>query len=208
MITAEHYPVSSTALLIVDPYNDFIAQGGKLWTLTKETAEAVNLVHNLKRLLMTARQKGIQVIYVPHHHMEEGDFENWKFPTPSHIAIKQNRIFEKGSWGGEYHKDLQPQTGDLIAQEHWSASGFANTDLDFLLKQHGLDHVVLTGLRANTCIESTGRYAVELGYHTTLISDAVAAFSWDEMKTTIEINFPAFAHFAITTEEFIARIKS
>jgi nicotinamidase-related amidase len=89
---------------------------------------------------------------------------------------------------------FKPREGDIIAQEHWTASGFANTDLDMLLKQHGITHLAIAGNRANTCIESTGRYAVELGYHATLVSDAIAAFSDAEMNSTIEVNWPAFGH--------------
>ena len=55
-------------------------------------------------------------------------------------------MFEKGSWGGEFHSELLPKEGDIIAQNHWTASGFANTNLDFLLKQHNIDHVVIAGI--------------------------------------------------------------
>jgi nicotinamidase-related amidase len=41
--------------------------------------------------------------------------------------IQDNSLFEKGSWGGEFHPELLPQGGDLISQKHWNASGFANT---------------------------------------------------------------------------------
>ena len=53
-----------------------------------------------------------------------------------------------------------PKQGDVIIKEHWGSSGFANTDLDFQLKQHGITHVVVIGLLANTCIESTSRFAM------------------------------------------------
>jgi hypothetical protein len=53
--------------------------------------------------------------------------------------------------------------------------------LDFQLKQHGVSHVIAVGLLANTCIESTSRFAMELGYHVTLMSDATAAFSHEMM---------------------------
>jgi len=53
-----------------------------------------------------------------------------------------------------------PQSGDIVIKEHWAQIGFANTDLDFQLKQHGIAKVILIGLLANTCIESTGRYAM------------------------------------------------
>jgi len=202
--SAYRYPVESTALLLVDPFNDFISEGGKLWGAVKETAETTNTVANLVRLKEAARNAGIKVIYVPHHLTEEHDYKDWKFKNSVHRGIERLSIFEKGSWGGDFHPELQPQEGDLVAGEHWTSSGFANTDLDMLLKQHGIDHVVIAGIRANTCVEATGRYAVELGYHTSLISDAIAAFTWDEMKATIEINFPAFGHGVLTTDEFVA----
>ena len=41
---------------------------------------------------------------------------------------------------------------------HWGSSGFANTDLDLQLKQHGVRRIILIGMIANTCIESTGRF--------------------------------------------------
>ena len=198
------YPADATALLLGDPFNDFISEGGKLWGAVKETAEATNTVANLVRLSESARSAGIKVIYVPHHLTEEHDYKDWKFKNLVHRGIERLSIFEKGSWGGEFHPELQPQEGDLIAGEHWTSSGFANTDLDMLLKQHGIDHVVIAGIRANTCVEATGRYAVELGYHTSLISDAIAAFNWDEMRATIEINFPSFGHGVLTTEQFVA----
>ncbi|MFD2292912.1 cysteine hydrolase family protein [Mariniflexile gromovii] len=95
----------------------------------------------------------------------------------------------------------------MITQQHWTASGFANTDLDFLLKKYEINSVVIAGMRANTCIESTCRYAIELGYHVTLIKDAIGSFNWDEMKATIEINFPAFGHRVQTTQEFITELS-
>jgi nicotinamidase-related amidase len=100
-----------------------------------------------------------------------------------------------------------PQKGDYKAQNHWTASDFANTNLDFLLKQHNIDHVVIMGMRANTCIDTTARYAVELGYHTTLIKDAIAAYNWEEIRVTVEINFPSYGHTLLSTQEFINILK-
>lgn len=163
------------------------------------------LHENMALLLAGARDKGIQVVFVPHRRTRPGDYENWKFHNPSHARISEHKVFEQGSWGAEFHPDFQPTAGDLIASEHWTSSGFANTDLDFMLKQHRVDHIILAGLRANTCIEATGRYGVELGYHVTLAKDAVAAYSFDEMKAAIEVNFPAFAHAVLSSAEIVDR---
>jgi nicotinamidase-related amidase len=59
------------------------------------------------------------------------------------------------------------------------------------------------GLLANTCIESTARFAMELGYHVTLVRDATAAFSRDHMHAAHELNGPTFAHAIPTTSELL-----
>ncbi len=114
---------------------------------------------------------------------------------------------KKIAWVPQFHPELVAQEGDIIAQNHWTGSGFANTDLDFLLKQHGIDHIVLAGMRANTCIDSTARYGVELGYHVTLIKDGIGSFTWEEIKATVETNFPNYGHCLLSTADFIKSIN-
>jgi len=95
----------------------------------------------------------------------------------------------------------------VIAKEHWAQSGFANTDLDQQLRQHGISHVILIGLLANTCIESTGRYAMEIGYHVTLVRDATAAFSEEMMHAAHALNGPTYAHAILSTAELLAALS-
>lgn len=51
---------------------------------------------------------------------------------------------------------------DGIADVATHSSSFANTDLEYQLKQRGIKHLVMAGLVANTCLESTARYGYEL----------------------------------------------
>jgi nicotinamidase-related amidase len=201
------YPTSKTALIIVDPFNDFLSPGGKLWENTMETVVGINLIENLKSLIEESRRAGIQVIYAPHHHCTKEDYMNWRVLAPSHAGSKKLMLFEKGSWGAMFHPDLQMKQGDILVQNHWTASGFANTDLDFMLRQHSIEYIVVAGMRANTCIDSTCRYGVELGYHVTLINDGIAAFNWEEIRATTAINFPHYGHTILSTAEFTAAIK-
>ena len=72
------------------------------------------------------------------------------------------------------------------------------------MKQHNIDHVVIVGMKANTCIDTTARYTVELGYHISLIKDAIAAFNWEEIKATVHVNFHNYGHtLLLSMEEFI-----
>lgn len=208
MTTQAHYDPARTALLFVDPYNDFLSEGGKLWPRVKDVAEQVGLIENLKAVLAAVRDRSIQVFIVPHHRWEPGDYERWKHVNPSQVATDKAHLFEKGTWGGEWRPDFAPQTGDVIVKEHWAQSGFANTDLDQQLKQHGIEKVILIGLIANTCIESTGRFAMELGYHVTLVTDATAAFSPEMMHAAHKLNGPTYAHAILTTAELISALQA
>jgi nicotinamidase-related amidase len=66
-MTAISYSADDTALLIVDPYNDFMSEGGKLYECTKETAEAVGFYDNMRKLIPAVRAAHIQVFIVLHH---------------------------------------------------------------------------------------------------------------------------------------------
>ncbi|WP_275545094.1 MULTISPECIES: isochorismatase family cysteine hydrolase [unclassified Pseudomonas] len=200
------YARERTALLLVDPYNDFLSEGGKLSGEAKLVADAVGTLQNLRNVVAAVRAAGIQVLFVPHHRARPGDFLMWKHPSPYQLGARQLQVFAADSWEGEWHPDFQPQPGDIVVQEHWGASGFANTDLDFQLKQLGVEKVVLVGMLANTCIESTGKWAAELGYHVTLVRDATAAFSSEAMHAAHEINGPTYAHVIATTSELIVAL--
>jgi len=199
----QSYQREKTALLFIDPYNDFLSEGGKIWPRVKEVAEANHLLDNLRAIVSAVRKIGIQVFIVPHKRWEATDYKYWKHPNPTQLGIMERHTFAKGTWGGEWHPDFAPQEGDIIVKEHWAQSGFANTDLDMLLKQKEITHVIAIGLLANTCVESSARFAMELGYHVTLIKDATAAFSQEMMHAAHVLNGPTYAHAILTANELI-----
>ena len=200
------YDAQRTGLLLVDPYNDFLSDGGKLFPMLRDIAADVRLLDNLRATVGAAREADIQVFYVPHRRWQPGDYDNWNHPNPTQRLVQQRHTFASGTWGGEWHPDFVPQEGDIIIQEHWGQSGFANTNLDFQLKQHGITHVIVIGLLANTCIESTSRFAMELGYHVTLVTDATAAFSAEGMHAAAT-NAPMFAHAIYSTAELMEHLR-
>lgn len=201
------YDPEHTALLFVEPYNDFLSEGGKLWPNVAEVAGRVGLHANLRAVVASARAAGVQVVVVPHHPWDPRDYDRWDHPTPYQLASRQAQVFAKDSWGGEWHPDFAPQPGDLIAREHWGSSGFGNTDLDFLLKQRCVTHVIVVGLLANTCVEGTSRFAAELGYRVTLVTDATAAFAADGMHAVHVLNGPTYAHELLTSAQVVTRLS-
>ncbi|CAF3495828.1 unnamed protein product [Rotaria sp. Silwood1] len=203
----DFYDPKRTALILVDPLNDFLGTEGKLTQKLKSIGDRVGLLPNLCLALSSARAAHLKIFFATHHRYEDGYHNGWRFLNSSQAGSENRRLFARGQYGGDYHSDLKPQQGETIVGEHWTASAFANTDLDMQLKLQGVDHIVLAGLVANTCLESTGRYGVELGYHVTFLEDATSAFSEEAYRAAVDINWPAFAHAILTTKEFVQKLK-
>ena len=197
-----------TALLVIDPYNDFISEGGKFWEQLKTVAEANNCVPNMLRVLNAARQAKLRVFYPLHRRYRSGDYETWKYVAPIQKRTWSSKAFEYGTWGGEVRKEFEPQHGEIVAHEHWGSSGFANTDLDLQLKKHGIRQLIVTGLIAHTCVEATVRYAFELGYEVTMVRDATADYSDVEMRAALDVNISNYANAIVTTNEIVDAIST
>jgi nicotinamidase-related amidase len=202
------YDPDITGLLVVDPYNDFISEGGKIWPRLQAVAEANNCVPHMEQILKAARAAKLRVFFAMHHRLREGDYENWKYIAPIQKMAWKRRSFEYGTWGGEFRAEFVPVAGETVAQEHWCSSGFANTDLDNHLKRQGIHRVIVIGLIAHTCIEATVRFAAELGYDVTVVKDAVADYSDEMMHAALEINMPNYASAIVTTEEILKAISA
>jgi len=202
------YDRDVTALLVIDPYNDFISEGGKVWDRLRGVAEANNCIPHMMAVLHAARQAQLRVFYALHRRYRPGDYETWKYVAPVQKAAWSRKTFEYGTWGGEIRIELAPQPGDIVALEHWCSSGFANTDLDLQLKRHCIQRLIVIGLIAHTCVEATVRFAAELGYDVTMVRDATADYSDEAMHAALDVNIPNYASAIVTTSELVESISS
>jgi nicotinamidase-related amidase len=202
------YDTQLAALLVVDPYNDFISEGGKIWPRIKAVAEANNCIPHMQQVLNAARQAKLRVFYAMHHRYRPGDYETWKYIAPIQRAAWRSKSFEYGTWGGEFRAEFEPKPGEIVASEHWCSSGFANTDLDLQLKKCGIHQLIVIGLIAHTCIEATVRYAAELGYEVTVVKDATADYSDEMMRAALDVNIPNYASAIVATKEIVASISA
>ena len=193
----------STGLLVIDPYNDFISEGGKVWDRVKAVAEANQCVPNMLQVLDAVRKAGLRIFYAVHRRWRPGDYETWKYIAPIQKAAWLRKSFEYGTWGGEIRREFEPRPGEIVAQEHWGSSGFANTDLDLQLKKHSIHQLIVIGLIAHTCIEATVRFAAELGYEVTMVKDATADYSDEEMHAALDVNIPNYASAIVKTDEVV-----
>ncbi len=198
------FPPDHTALLVIDPVNDFLSEGGAAWELTKTTVEKNDVIGNLKRAIEGARGRGISVLFGPMAYTEE-DYADEQLQRRSGInrLMFERKMFLAGTWGADFHTDLQPRQEDTVLLPHKSCDVF-QTDLPEHLRRLGITHLVIAGMTANLCCESTGRHAMEAGFDVTFLSDAIGAASIPEYEASIRLNYPLIANAVITVDEFLA----
>jgi hypothetical protein len=98
-MNAPTYDKSISALLVVDPYNDFISEGGKIWPRIKAVAEANDCVSNMLKVLNAAREVKLRVFYAMHHRYRAGRLRNVDLhcaDSTSHVAAQELRIRHMG----------------------------------------------------------------------------------------------------------------
>ena len=96
------YDAKRTGLLLVDPYNDFLSDGGKVFPMIRDIAAEVRLLDHLRAAVGAARAADIQVFYVPHRRWQPGDYDNWDHPNPTQRLLQQRHTFaaERGVVNG------------------------------------------------------------------------------------------------------------
>ncbi|MEJ7736173.1 MAG: isochorismatase family cysteine hydrolase [Chitinophagaceae bacterium] len=202
------FPTDRTALLVIDPVNDFLSEGGAGYELTKNTLKMNNVVINLKRVIEGTRQSGIPVLFGPMAYTAE-DYADEQLQRKSGInrLMFERKMFLAGSWGADFHPDLQPQKNDTVLLPHKSCDVF-QTDLPEHLQRMGITHLVIAGMSANLCCESTGRHAMEAGFDVTFLSDAIGASSVPEYEASIHLNYPLLSNAVIKVDDFLLAINN
>ena len=165
----------STALVVVDVQNDFADPAGGL---SVKGGEAVVPVINAE--IGRAKAAGAQVVYT----------QDWHPESTPHFA-KDGGIWPvhcvAESWGAELHPDLE-LAGPSVRKGANGEDGYSGftmrdpttgetipTELETLLRERGVNKVVVTGLATDYCVKATALDAARLGFETTLLTDAIAA---------------------------------
>lgn len=137
-----------SALIIVDVQNDYFEKGANPLFRSLET------LSNVIRLRDHFRTNGDSVFFI------------------RHIATAPTATFFKpDSFGSEIHQELNPQVGEKIVVKHFPNS-FRDTELQEILQEKEITHLVICGMMSHMCIDATTRAAKDLGYTCTVIDDA------------------------------------
>ena len=150
------------AVLVVDMLNDFV-------TGALKCDRGLKIIPKTAELLNGCREKGIPVIFCNDAHIKGIDHE-LKLWGDHAIA---------GTEGAEVIPELKLCAKDYVVPKR-RYSGFFHTDLDLLLKELGVDTVIMTGLHTHMCVRHTSADAYQLGYSVVVAKDATDSFTQED----------------------------
>src|SRR5262249_4506240 len=184
-IAAEPAPLdvetARAALVIIDMQRDFLEPGGFGAALGNDVSRLKAAVGPCRELLAAARKAGILVIHTreghrpdltdaPPHKVERGD-------PAMRIGAKgpMGRILVRGEPGHDIIPELYPAAGEPVIDKPGKGA-FYQTDLELMLKNRGIDTLLVGGVPTGVCVTTTVREANDRGFRCIVISDCCASY--------------------------------
>ena len=161
-----------TAVLVIDVQNDFCAPGGHIEAnLGKDVADCQAVVGPIGRLVGGARAAGAAVIWV------KADYDPAYLSRPIRARQAARGIEAaycvSGTWGAEFYV-LAPEDGDIVMEKH-RHSAFVGTALEQVLRDRGIQTLVIAGVQTHVCVESSLRDGSARGYYIVVPRDCVGS---------------------------------
>ena len=119
------------------------------------------VLQTLQELIRECRSNDIPVIYIQHNGPKDHPLEKVRMDGES--------------------MTIAPQEGDNIV-EKTTPDSFHNTNLSEVLQEKGIEHVILSGMQTEYCVDTTTRRACSEGYKVTLVSDAHSTFNTEVLR--------------------------
>jgi ureidoacrylate peracid hydrolase len=166
-----HVEPSRTALLIVDMQNVFV-EGYPF-----SAPEGPEVLDRLNQLAGFCHEAGIQVIYTAH--LVRPDHTNMGILGDILPPVEAG-VIDDGSISGNLHAGVHLSEDDILLKKP-RYSAFQGTDLELMLRQRGIDTLIIGGIATNVCCESTAREAAMRDFKVLFLSDGTATFGLPDL---------------------------
>lgn len=167
--------MAKTALIIIDMVNDFCKKDGKVYY-----PENRKIINPINSLLKTARRNDLLRIFITDSH------------SPNQKDLELEGVRDhciQGTGGDEIIEELNFNSNNEYKVKKRRYSSFFGTDLDLILRENGIENVILVGTKTNNCIRATVHDAYYLTYNIIVPKECVATNSQESQRIHLhEIN--------------------
>lgn len=174
--------LANTALVLIGYQNDYFSPQGILHKVIEESSRITGVLENTLALL---RQHGNEfgiVVNTPIHFTQ--NYAELKNPIGILQVIKEQGAFKEGTFGAQVIPQLT-EFDDIISEipGKRGLNAFSNTDLENIVRNKGITHIVFAGTVTSICIDSSARSAIDMGFDVTVLDDCTSS------RTPFEQNF-------------------
>jgi ureidoacrylate peracid hydrolase len=195
-----------TALVVVDMQNTFCMPGAP-----GEVAAARGIVPGINRLTPRLRELGVPVIWVLHantHSAGRSDWEVFFNYVVRNREVRQRMVDSLSPAKQAVWQELEVDPADItVVKNRYSALAHGSSTLERVLRNLGVDTVLVAGTKTNVCCDSTARDAMMLDFKSVMLSDCCAALSDEEHLASLETFIQQFGD-VMTADEALERMQS
>jgi ureidoacrylate peracid hydrolase len=192
-----------TALLVIDMQDTFCAPGGPA-----EVAASRAIVDPINHLTRRLRPAGVPVIWVLHANSRHADKSDWEIFFENVVAaeVRSRTIASLAPGAQRIWAELEVGPDDsTVLKNRYSALISGSSGLERILRNLGIDTLLIAGTKTNVCCESTARDAMMLDFKVVMLADCTAALSDEEHRSALENIIQQFGD-VLTSTEALARL--
>ncbi|MCW3038167.1 MAG: cysteine hydrolase [Solirubrobacterales bacterium] len=184
-VSAEPYEFdldpATTALVVIDMQRDFLQPGGFGELLGNDVSLLARVVAPLQRVLAAARETGMLVIHTREGHRPDladcppAKLTRGRAETTIGSSGPKGRILIRGEDGHDIVPELRPIPGEVVLDKPGKGAFYA-TDMEAVLRNRSITHLVVTGVTTEVCVHTTVREANDRGFECLVLSDCCGSY--------------------------------
>lgn len=185
-------PDRNVALLIIDMQRDFLEPGGFGEALGNDVNRLQAIVPTVKQLLEAFRSYKLPIFHTIEGHQPDlsdcppAKLRRGNSPLKIGDLGPMGRILILGEAGNAIIPALEPLPGETVISKPGKGA-FFQTNLEFILREKEITHLIVAGVTTEVCVQTTMREANDRGFECLLVEDATESYFPEFKQSTLEM---------------------